>query len=100
MVLRRRVVEVLSVSGLRYALKLECGHVAKRRDSGRRQAPGKTYCDECVMVLERMDHVGDLVTSREVKSTKAVLRFLEAEGHVEGCREGGTSTVYWRRAKR
>ena len=98
--LRRKVTEVVTKGRAKhYTLKLECGHTVTRRDSGRRKPPQSTYCDDCVMILERIELAGDLVSAKEVKSTKATLRFLESEGYVESRRSIGTQTVYWKRVR-
>ena len=100
MMLRRQVVEVVSNVGLKYALKLECGHVVTRRDSGRRYPPKSTYCDECVMVVERLERAEGLISTQDARATRTTLRFLEDEGLVEGRRPVSSQTVYWKRAGR
>lgn len=98
--LRRKVVKVVANEGSkRYALELECGHIARRRDSGTKKPPKSTYCDDCVIVLERLERADGLVSAKDIKSSKAALRFLEAEGLVESRRSIGAKTVYWKRTR-
>lgn len=100
MMLRRQVVEVLSNrEDKEYTLKLTCGHVVQRRDAGRKKPPVSTYCDACLMVLDRLDRAAGQgpVSVQELKSTQTVLRYLEKEGFVESVQPVSSHAVYWRR---
>ena len=100
--MRRKVTEVLETfrQGREFVLRLACGHEVKRRDNGNRKAPKSTYCDACQMVLDRLDQVeGGIASVRQLKSTQAILRFLEKEGYVEGVQPIASQAVYWKKAK-
>ncbi len=100
MMLRRSMTEIVhNRENKEYTLRLECGHDVKRRDSGQRRPPKSTYCDECVIVLERLERAEGWATAKQVKSSIPVLRYLEREGLVE-CSQGyHEQTKYWKRRK-
>ena len=96
----RRVVEVLfNRENKEYSLKLECGHTVSRRDTGKRAPPQSTYCDECKIVIDRLNLAEDWVTAREIKSSIPTLKFLEQEGYVEEAKAHHSQTIYWKKPK-
>jgi len=96
MMRRRKVVGAARTKT--WELQLECGHTVLRREKGR-GAPKRVDCEQCQMVLDRLELAGDWVMSRQVRATHRTLRFLEKEGLAESTRGPHGGCTYWRRKR-
>ena len=102
MTLRRKVThaEQSTEAATRWRYTLECGHQVTRRGNSKRPHQ-TTYCDACQLILDRMEQSESPVhTSKDLRATKVIMKFLEQEGHVEAVRPVYSQATYWKRAKR
>lgn len=98
---RRTVIHKTRLPGKaeRYELELECGHKVIRRKSGS-GVPNATRCEQCAIVLDRLEMVPDrgFAEASKIGTTYANLKFLENEGWVKSSPAIRGNTIYWARS--